>query len=81
MLRVSGGCVKGSFVYAFPKAVIFFFFKEPVKYKILCFNNSSHVFFFFLLQMENYFLICWEIYMLTVPGKTSSLSLNSLLIT
>lgn len=31
--------------------------------------------------MENYFLICWEIHMLTVPGKTSSISLNSLLIT
>lgn len=39
------------------------------------------MFFFFLLQMENYFLICWEIYTLSMPGKTSSLSLNLLLIT
>lgn len=54
--------------------------KEPVKSKILCFNNYRHGFFFFL-QMENYFLICGETHMLTVPGKTSFISLNLLLIT
>lgn len=36
---------------------------------------------FFFLQMENYFLICCETDRLTVPGKMSSISLNSLLIT
>lgn len=50
-----------------------------MKSKILCFNNYNHGFFF--LQIENYFLICWETHMLIVPGKTSSISLNSLLIT
>lgn len=33
----------------------------------------------FFSQMENYFLTSCETYMLTVPGKFSSVSLNSLL--
>lgn len=59
-----GGCVKGS---VFSRISLRrYLLQEHVKSKVLCFNNYSHVFF---SQMENYFLISCETYMLTVPGK------------
>lgn len=63
------------------KPSYFFFLRNQWSIRFYALTIPVMFFFFFLLQMENYFLICWEIYMLTVPGKTSSLSLNSLLIT
>lgn len=77
MFKSQGDAWKGlSFFFDFPKAVIFF---EQMKSKILCFSNQSWFFFFF--PNGNCFLICCEIHMLTMPGKISSISLNSLLIT